>query len=185
MDRQLGNAARKRGVALCYHQAMSQPVKLSDALVLDARLAAEVQERSIAGQVEFWAKLGQVIDLCLTGQQRLTLLHSGEKRTLSEALASVDSPEGRERLNAFLQSQPFPHFEAHPAQTGLLVRIEENGVRTVGRFVNRNFVAVEIKDEADRKSDPQSKDVAKERKSIKNATLRPKRVRFADPFTLE
>jgi hypothetical protein len=38
---------------------MSQPVKLSDALVLDARLAGEVQERSIAGQVEFWAKLGR------------------------------------------------------------------------------------------------------------------------------
>ncbi len=37
---------------------MSQPVKLTDALVLDARIAGEVVERSIAGQVEFWARLG-------------------------------------------------------------------------------------------------------------------------------
>ena len=46
-------------VALCYPQAMSQPVKLSDSLVLDARLAGEAVERSIAGQVEFWARLGR------------------------------------------------------------------------------------------------------------------------------
>ena len=31
---------------------MSQPVKLSDELVLDARLTAETAERSIAGQIE-------------------------------------------------------------------------------------------------------------------------------------
>jgi hypothetical protein len=32
---------------------MSQPVKLSDQLVLDARLTGDVAERSIAGQIEF------------------------------------------------------------------------------------------------------------------------------------
>ena len=31
---------------------MSQPVKLSDELILDARLTAEAAERSIAGQIE-------------------------------------------------------------------------------------------------------------------------------------
>jgi hypothetical protein len=36
---------------------MSQPVKLSDDLVLDARLVGELLERSIAGQIEFWAQL--------------------------------------------------------------------------------------------------------------------------------
>ena len=33
---------------------MSQPVKISDELILDARLTAEIAERSIAGQIEFW-----------------------------------------------------------------------------------------------------------------------------------
>jgi len=37
-------------VAPCYHGVMSQPVKLSDALVLDARVAAEAMQRSIAGK---------------------------------------------------------------------------------------------------------------------------------------
>ena len=44
---------------------MSQAVKLSDALVLDARVAGEVVERSIAGQVEFWARLGRSVEVLL------------------------------------------------------------------------------------------------------------------------
>ena len=52
---------------------MSQPVKLSDALVLDARLAGEAVERSIAGQVEFWARLGRSVELLLEGEQVLRL----------------------------------------------------------------------------------------------------------------
>ena len=38
---------------------MSQPVKISDELILDARLTAEIAERSIAGQIGFWAQLGR------------------------------------------------------------------------------------------------------------------------------
>ena len=40
---------------------MSQPVKVSDALMLDARVAGEIVERSMAGQIEFWAKLGRAL----------------------------------------------------------------------------------------------------------------------------
>jgi len=147
-------------VALCYYLAMSQPVKLSDALVLDARLAAEAQERSIAGQVEFWAKLGRSIDLLLTGRQMTALRRldqefreSSEVQTcrkgqepptesLSELLASVDSPAGRARVDAYLETRPFPHFKSWDGQPGFLVRIDEDGTETVGRFVNRVFVAV-------------------------------------------
>ncbi len=50
---------------------MSQPVKLSDGLVLDARLTGEIAERSIAGQIEFWANLGRAIEPLLKGDQAL------------------------------------------------------------------------------------------------------------------
>jgi hypothetical protein len=121
---------------------MSQPVKLSDGLVLDARLAGEIVERSIAGQVEFWARLGRSVDLLLEGQQAMALCRQAAARPLSACLDSVDSPVGRERVSAFLRSQPFPHYEAHPDRPGLLVRIGQDGHRTVGRFVNREFRAV-------------------------------------------
>jgi hypothetical protein len=42
-----------RLVAKCCYRVMSQPMKISDELILDARLIAEIAERSIAGQIEF------------------------------------------------------------------------------------------------------------------------------------
>ena len=121
---------------------MSQPVKLSDSLVLDARLAGEVVERSIAGQVEFWARMGRAIEPLLKGDQVLALCRNGAARPLSECIKSVNSPEGRQRLADFLESQPFPHYEPHPNKRGLLIRIDSDGKRTIGRFVNRQFQKV-------------------------------------------
>jgi ParD-like antitoxin of type II bacterial toxin-antitoxin system len=118
---------------------MSQPVKLSDSLVLDARLAGEAMERSIAGQVEFWARLGRSVELLLAGQEVLKLSRNAATRPLSACLRSVDSAEGRKRTAAWLETQPFPHYHPHPRTRGLLVRIAEDGTRTEGRFVNREF----------------------------------------------
>lgn len=136
---------------------MSQPVKLSDALVLDARIAAQAQERSITGQVEFWAKLGRSVELLLNGRQMLRLQRYAGARPLSELLDEVDSATGREKLKAFLESEPFPHFEPHLSLPGILVRIEENGLRTTGRFVNRAFIPVPLEDGLDRSSLVQKK----------------------------
>jgi hypothetical protein len=119
---------------------MSQPVKLSDALVLDARLAGEIAERSIAGQVEHWAQVGRSVDLLLEGGQVLALRRNGSTQSLSALLDSVDSPAGRGRVAAWLQSQPFPHYKPYLNVPGLLERIEEDGRRTLGRFVKRQFI---------------------------------------------
>ena len=124
---------------------MSQPVKLSDALVLDARLAGEVVERSIAGQVEFWARLGRAIEPLLQTPQLLALCRSAAAKPVSACLQSADSEEGRQRVVDFLQTQPFPHYEADPAGSRLLVRIEADGKRSLGRFVNREFQPVKAR----------------------------------------
>jgi hypothetical protein len=118
---------------------MSQPVKVSDALLLDARLAGEAVERSIAGQIEFWAKIGRALEPVLRGDHVLALCRSGNVKPLSGCLASVDSPAGRKRVVEHLNARPFPHYEAAPAPPGMLVRIEADGKRTIGRFVNRQF----------------------------------------------
>src|SRR5580704_12964733 len=114
---------------------MSQPVKISDELILDARKTAEAAERSIAGQIEFWAQLGRAIEPLLEGTRALAQRRAGKIRPLSKCLASVDSDEGRELVRAYLNSQPFPHYETAPDLPGLLVRIDADGSRTLGRFV--------------------------------------------------
>jgi hypothetical protein len=120
---------------------MGQPVKLSDSLVLDARLTGEVAARSIAGQIEFWAGLGRSLEPLLRGDVALALKKRGEVRPLSECIESVNTAPGRARLTKTLEARPFPHFEA-ASKSGLLVKIDEDGKRTLGRFVNREFRAV-------------------------------------------
>ena len=120
---------------------MSQPVKVSDALVLDARLMGEATQRSIAGQIEFWARLGRAIETLLRGDQMLALCKAGKAKPLSSCIQTVDSAEGRRRLAEHLKSLPYPHYE--PAPGGFLVRIEANGKRTTGRFVSRKFQPVQ------------------------------------------
>jgi len=117
---------------------MAHPVKLSDALVLDARLTAEVAERSISGQIEFWAQLGRSMEPLLRGDTALALERAGSMRSMSESIAEVGTAAGKERLEGYLGALPFPHYE--PAEEpGWLVRIDEDGARTIGRFVNRAF----------------------------------------------
>jgi hypothetical protein len=120
---------------------MSQPVKLSDSLVLDARLAADVEQRSIAGQVEYWASLGKLVDALLEGRNRTEALQKSKTKALSELVATVGTPEGDARLKAYLESEPFPHFEPHGTRKGILIRIDEDGTHSIGRFVDRKFVA--------------------------------------------
>jgi hypothetical protein len=121
---------------------MSQPVKISDELIRDARLTAEIAERSIAGQIEFWAQLGRAIEPLLEGSRALALRRAGASVPLSECLASVDSATGRRRVVEYLELRPFPHFQPVPGSPGLVIRVAGDGTRTVGRFVGREFQAV-------------------------------------------
>jgi hypothetical protein len=59
---------------------------------------------------------------------------------LAEIIEAVDTDLGRERVSTYLQTRPFPHFEACPTEPGMLVKIEQDGTRTRGRFINRVFV---------------------------------------------
>ena len=119
---------------------MGQPVKLSDDLILAARIAAAAMQRSIAGQVEFWARIGSAVDGLLTSQQTMALGSLGNANAIVDRLDTVDSPEGRQRVKDYLASGPYPHYFAHPQRKSYLIRVEENGRRTAGRFVNRQFV---------------------------------------------
>jgi hypothetical protein len=118
---------------------MGQPVKLSDSLILDARVVGKAAERSIAGQIEYWARVGRAVEPMLRGDRLLRLKQRGDAVPLSRLLETVDTRVGRDRLKALLAARPFPRFEPAKGRPGLLVRIDADGKRSLGRFVNREF----------------------------------------------
>ncbi|HEX5659093.1 MAG TPA: hypothetical protein VFX59_17985 [Polyangiales bacterium] len=116
---------------------MPQPVKLSDALVEDARETGEIAERSIASQIEHWARLGRVVEAVLRGDEVLALKKRRGSVPLSKAL-EVDTPEGHTRFRAQRDARPFPRYE-RTLERGVFVRIDEDGRRTLGRLHGRAF----------------------------------------------
>ncbi len=122
---------------------MDQPVTISDDLIREASLMAEVSKRSLSAQIEFWASLGRSLEPLLRGEQVIALRRSSSARPLSEAVRDVDTDAGRKRVKGYLDAGPFPHFEAVPDSPGLLRKIEADGTVTLGKFVNRVFEPVE------------------------------------------
>ncbi|MEM1059170.1 MAG: hypothetical protein AAGK14_07965 [Verrucomicrobiota bacterium] len=120
---------------------MGQPVKLPHDLVTDAREVADLSERSIAGQIAYWANLGRAIEPLLNGDLALALKKQAATRPLSACLEEIDTPAMHARLRQVLDSRPYPHFEAAD-QPGCVTKIDADGTRTVGKFIKGQFRAL-------------------------------------------
>ena len=120
---------------------MSSVVKLSDELVSDARGVAQLTNRSMAGQISYWAALGKAVDLCIDGSTSRLMIKRAGDQSLSEILSKVDSMEGRTAVYEYLGSRPFPHYEAAEDSPGYMYRIEKDGSKILGRFSGREFKA--------------------------------------------
>jgi hypothetical protein len=119
---------------------MSQPVRLSNEIMADARLASDVLDRSIAGQIEHWARLGQTLERHLSLVQILALKSSGKSRSLRELLEAAGSEQANQRLRQHLDDLPYPHYVADPDLPGVFIRTLASGEQSRGRFVKRQFV---------------------------------------------
>jgi hypothetical protein len=129
---------------------MGMPVKLSDELVIAARIEAQATERTITSQIEHWAKLGRAAEASLSYGEVVQLklakptagaVAEGIKRDVLRARleAIAKSPE-RSSVLAALQAQGRPIYEAAPEHPGFVVRIDHRGKRVLGRFEGRQFV---------------------------------------------
>ncbi len=103
-------------------------------------LCAEVAERSIAGQIEFWASLGKAVESILRPKNVAALKKNALAVPLSECIRQIGTPEGKRRLEAVLKQRPFPHYEGVPDRPDLLLRIESDGTSKVGHFLGDDFV---------------------------------------------
>lgn len=75
---------------------MPQPVKLSDPLINAARTVAPDADRSIAGQIEHWARLGQAAERVLSTDESLQFKREGgatPRQRIRDAVREEEAPE--------------------------------------------------------------------------------------------
>jgi len=130
---------------------MGMPVKLSDELVLSARLEAEAADRSITGQIEHWAKLGRATEVALGYTRTIALKRSGgdtatafdsraARNAVMKVLGTLGSSGDRREVKAAVRASGKAIYGTDPEHPGWVIREEPDGSRTLGRLVNRKFV---------------------------------------------
>jgi hypothetical protein len=129
----------------------STPLRLESTLVEAAEQARKLAHRSVAGQIEYWASLGQVLARIATPEQ-ITSLQAGIARLQIENLeAEPIDPDAvfgeveRARASGELAERVTAsavRYQASRANPGLLERIAADGAITVGTFRNGQFQPV-------------------------------------------
>ena len=127
-------------------------VKISRELADSAREVSRWTERSLAGQIEHWAKLGQSIEGVLSGESVIALKKAGEgvadsPNTQQEnpelalnILASLRKAMPYDAIREGLRASNQVLYELDPEIPGGLIRVSPDGTRTRGRMVDRAFI---------------------------------------------
>jgi hypothetical protein len=127
-------------------------VKISRELADSAREVSRWTERSLAGQIEHWAKLGQSIEGVLSGESVIALKKAGEGVAVSPSTPQEDPELALNILASLRKAMPYDAvreglrashqvlYESDPEVPGGLIRVSPDGTRTRGRMVDRSFI---------------------------------------------
>jgi hypothetical protein len=81
------------------------PVRLSQALTVRAREAAQVLDRSLTEQVEHWARLGQVVEAAIGASTVQRLKARSYDPDLAQRLAVATTAEGRDKAAKLIRAR--------------------------------------------------------------------------------
>jgi hypothetical protein len=96
-------------------------------------------ERTPTAQLEFWAKLGRVMEGVMSHAGMVALKQAANVNKLDELLNLSTSPEGKARALAEIRRHKGPTYSSDPEKAGVLVERAADGTQRRGRFVNRRF----------------------------------------------
>jgi hypothetical protein len=131
---------------------MAMSVKISDELLKDAREEAKATDRSITSQIEHWVRLGRKVERNLRHEEVVTLKRSAadDDPLVQSILAKVEraiSGDHRELGKRLMEGRTV----YQGAGNDRVERIEPDGTRTIGHFVDKEFVPNEPKRKAHRR----------------------------------
>ncbi|MCB1087082.1 MAG: hypothetical protein KDM63_08555 [Verrucomicrobiae bacterium] len=125
-------------------------IKISEEVAELVRRAAAAADRSMAGQVEHWARLAMDIE------DRATVTEVNAIKAMRGDLANIEDASMRERVTAVLgevrqgkraattretlREGGLPLYESDPDDPERIIEVAADGTRRRGRFVDRVFV---------------------------------------------
>lgn len=115
------------------------PLRIDAELVNEARQSASVMDRTPTAQIEFWAKLGRVLEAVLSHDAVVLMKTAARVRDVDELLARANTPQGRQRALAEIARHKGPIYSSDPDRPGVIVETRSDGSKRRGRFVNRHF----------------------------------------------
>lgn len=119
---------------------MGTPLRISEELVVQAKVEGEVMDRSATSQLEHWARLGRAVEAVLGHAHVSELKRRGAALSLERVLSELQGEGVQKEALRHLKALKQPRYGEDPDRPGVLVRVDADGHRTRGRFVNRVFV---------------------------------------------
>lgn len=134
---------------------MGTPVKVADELAEAAKAMAELANRSMAKQIEHWARLGRAVERLVKTSDVMAfkahLADPSDPDKVSAARAALDRlvkalTEGTDRdaARALILGTGEPVYEAVPGRRDRVAQVWPDGRKVMGRFVGSDFVADEL-----------------------------------------
>jgi len=133
-------------------------VKLSDEDVIrDLKHEAKIADRSMAGQIEHWVKLGKAVEAALGSSEiravkenarafsRGTTVVEGVKEKILSSLNQLILSPDRTSVKAGIMSGGVPVYQYDPANPGRVIQINPDGSRVSGHIKDGSFVPVETR----------------------------------------
>ncbi|MBI5576850.1 MAG: hypothetical protein HY896_10870 [Deltaproteobacteria bacterium] len=129
-------------------------IKLSDVQVIrDVKHKAKIADRSMAGQIEHWVKLGQAVEALLSTTEVNTLkeylknfVHQPDAESVKmKILSSINQfiySSDRRSVKDRILSHGGPVFQSDTEHPGRVIRIMPDGTRASGTIHEGAFVPV-------------------------------------------
>lgn len=133
---------------------MGSPVKVGDDLAAAAKETAELANRSMAKQIEHWARLGRAVEQLVKTSDVMAfkahLADPADEGKIAEARAALErlvialvEQTDRDAARALISETGKPVYEAVPGRPDRVARVWPNGRKIVGHFDGDEFVADE------------------------------------------
>ena len=130
----------------------SATLEVADELAQAAKETAELANRSMAKQIEHWARLGRAVEqLVKTSDVMAFKAHladpsdadkvSKARAALERLMKALVEQTDRDAARTLISETSKPVYEAVPAQPDRVAQVWPDGRKIVGHFVDSEFVA--------------------------------------------